>query len=659
MMPPVSLPDGMRRPAKVRSAAGLPTAPFVEIATAEAAAPFLSAWERLADAPLERNVFAEPFLLVPALALLARGGAPRAGLVFDTGSKELLGVFPFERTHRWNHLPVRVASGWVHEQSYLGTPLLHADPTRAKRALHLFLEALAPVPLVEWNDVAGDGEFMHLLMEVLDERKLAWLITHSVTRPVLRPRASADVYLAAALGGDARRKLRSKEKGLAALGALSTAEVTSEHELEAWIADFLRLEASGWKGEKGTNLAREPETRRYFETTLRDAHRRGRAMALTLRAGDRTVAMKLNFRSGDEWFADKIAYDQELARFSPGLQLEIENIRRVHALDGVRRMDSCTGPTIRVFRDVWLDRRSIQSLVVATGPEAGELALAALPLLRWAKRKANRYAPPREGHATYKAPPRQVAALPLAAAAPLARRLLAAPFAVAATELCGVLSDPGDLATVLKQAVRLQCGIIDAPSFHDHLDDFFARFDLDAILATIDYQAIRPALLSTEEPFIVHHLPGDLVLGYALRAAGRLSIRLDLSLLPKGRQIPPHGHSRTVSGLCVVEGSVAVRRYDVVESLPDSLTIRPTFDGVLVRGQASTESDARDNLHWLVALEDAVFLRITVSHTRRRGPVPTSLNVWVDPRGQPRGEGTILARWIPEDAARRIPPFAR
>lgn len=647
------------RPSKIRSPQKLPQPSFVEVATGDAALPFVDAWERLAEAPLERNVFAEPWMLIPACEHLDYGEKARVGLVFDPNSSELLGVFPFVRSPRWNRLPITAVSGWIHEQSYLGTPLLSKDPVRAKQALHGFFEAQRAASLVEFNDVAGDGEFMQLLTEVINERQLDWFLAHSVTRPVLCPRASADAYLAEALDGDARRKLRAKERGLAAVGGIRSELVETARALEAWIVDFVRLEVSGWKGKQSSALYYNPEARSYFEAIVRDGFRRGRVMALTMRAGDRIAAMKLNLRSGDEWYAFKIAYEQDLARFSPGLQLEVENIRRVHALGDVRRMDSCTGPSVRVFRDVWLDRRSIQTLVVATGQGAGALALASLPLLRWAKRKVQAFVVHPEGHANYKPPPRQIAALPLASRASLSKRIAVSPLAMAVSRVAGAGRGPGDLGTLVGHAVRLQCARIGTEEFHDHLDAFFAGVDLDRLLRALDYESIRPALLESDEYFVVHRVKGPWAVAWATRAAGYLSIRFDFARLRAGEQAPAHGHQRSVSGFCVVEGSVAVRRYELVESLPDSLTLRPTFDGVLARGDSSTESDARDNVHWIVALEDTVLFRVTVSHTPRRHMVATSLNLWIDPRSPVRGDGLILGKWLPEEAARRLPPFTR
>lgn len=630
---------------------------FIALESAAAAAPYIEAWERLAEASLERNVFAEPWFVLPALECFARDEAVRIGLVFESNSNELTGVFPLRRHSKWNHLPVHVVSGWIHEQSYLGTPLLHRDPERAKRAIDRFFDWAGDVPLVEFDDVSGDGEFMHLLMEVVNERRLPWLVTNSFTRPVLRRRGSADEYLASSLDGDGRRKLRSKEKGLSSAGAIRTTAVETMSQLDAWLSDFLRLEGAGWKGKMGTAIANRPEAHRYFETVVRDGFRRGRIMATTLYSGDRPIALKLNLQSGDEWFAYKIAYDEELARYSPGLLLEVDNIRRLHALPNARSMDSCTGPTIRVFRDLWLDRRSIQSITVATGQEPGPLLLAGMPLVRWLKRTAEKFVPKPARRRDYKPAPRESAALPLASPVFLPKRLGASPVALAATTIASSRRRPGDLRGVLNQAVRFQCGGMHAREFHDRLDAFFAHMDLDEVLSTLNFTAIRAELVDSEEQCVVRRVRTDCPLGSLVRVVAPLSIRLDFELLRAGEHIPPHGHSRVASGFSVVEGKVGLRRYDLVENEPDSVVLRPTYEGHLTTGQASTESDVRDNVHWVVALHDTILFRLTASNTPSRNPVPASLNVWVDPRAPLRGDGTILGRWVPEASARVIPPF--
>jgi hypothetical protein len=216
---------------------------------------------------------------------------------------------------------------------------------------------------------------------------------------------------------------------------------------------------------------------------------------------------------------------------------------------------------------------------------------------------------------------------------------------------------PDDLRSVLKHAARLQCGRTRVIDFHDELDAFFAKWDVDRALADLNYARIRTELDHAHDCPNLRRVTTDCPLWPLVRAASELSIRMDFELLRAGQQIPPHGHSRVASGFCVIDGKVGLRRYDLVESLPDSVTLRPTFDGVLSPGQASTESDERDNVHWIVALEDSVLFRLTAFDVPSRSPVPASLNLWVDPRAPLRGDDTILGRWIPEAVARTIPPY--
>jgi hypothetical protein len=472
------------------------------------------------------------------------------------------------------------------------------------------------------------------------------------------PRGNADEYLAAALDGDARRKLRSKEKGLASHGPVRTKTVETASELDEWISLYVRLEQAGWKGKYGSALASHASARRYFETIVREGFRRGRVTAITLSSGERPVAVKINFRSGDEWFAYKIAYDEDFARYSPGLLLEVDNVRRMHSIPGARMMDSCTGPTTRVFRDLWLDRRAIHSVTIAAGREPAALFLAALPLLRWGKRRARQLLPHLERRREHKPAPRESAALPLASTVYLPKRLGASPLALATTSVVGMRRSPGDLRVMLKHAVRLQCASMAAADFHDHLDSFFARMQTEELLTQLNYPAIRAELFASQNGSLARRVDANCPVGALVRLVASLSIRLDFELLKAGDHIPPHGHFRVASGFSLVQGKVAVRRYDLVENEPDTVSLRPTFDGTLSPGQASTESDARDNVHWIVALEDSVLFRLTASGIPSRHPMPASLNVWIDPRSPVRGNGTILGRWIPEATARAIPPFA-
>ena len=96
--------------------------------------------------------------------------------------------------------------------------------------------------------------------------------------------------------------------------------------------------------------------------------------------------MKCNLRCGAGAVAFKIAYDEAFARFSPGVLLELEHIRRLHEPGAPAWMDSGAAPNHPMIDHLWRDRRSIEALVVPAGRSLGSLAVAVLPLARWLSR---------------------------------------------------------------------------------------------------------------------------------------------------------------------------------------------------------------------------------------------------------------------------------
>jgi len=114
-------------------------------------------------------------------------------------------------------------------------------------------------------------------------------------------------------------------------------------------------------------------------------------------------------------------------------------------------------------------------------------------------------------------------------------------------------------------------------------------------------------------------------------------------LLRKARAIVPHGHRNMASGHLVIHGSLRVRHFERVSDEVEHLILRPTIDTDSHRGSATTISDDKDNVHWLVATSDvaATFDVIVPGLDPGR---PTHFMDFVDPRrGEPLGNGAIRA----------------
>jgi hypothetical protein len=356
---------------------------------------YVADWENLAEHAIEANLFYEHWFLIPAIKAFASGVDLRIVFIYGenpdcpTGPPILCGMFPLEHSNRCLGLPAATLSFWKHAQCFLCTPLVRK--VLAIETFETFFAYLASeqadCSVVTLNFTPGDGPLHHVLNSLLYERQLPTYVFESYSRALIRPKTDGDTYLTTTISGRHRKELRRKEKKLAELGKLSFTALEPEANPELWIESFLNLESGGWKGKEGSALKVKESERVFFQTVANEASRRGRLMMLAVNIDDRPVAEKCNFLAGDGAFAFKIAYDEEFAEYSPGVLLEVENIRQLHANPKITWMDSCAAPDHFMINRFWTERRTIQTIMVPTKGGWGELLISLMPLLRWSKRK--------------------------------------------------------------------------------------------------------------------------------------------------------------------------------------------------------------------------------------------------------------------------------
>ncbi|HEU0173515.1 MAG TPA: GNAT family N-acetyltransferase [Blastocatellia bacterium] len=360
----------------------------------------VAAWEHLADAAIEPNVFYEPWMLMPALRAygaekrslfaLVQGPDPARPL----GPPLLYGFFPLELKDHCEgisrKLPLKTLCLWRKpEMIYLCAPLLRAGYGR--EALSAFFNWLDTgghnCSLMEFGFVTGEGPFHHLLIDYLHENLKFSYVAESFTRAMFRPAADAEDYIRVALNRARRKEYRRQERRLAETGRLEYSTLDADSDVGAWIEEFIEFEATTWKGKGGRALAGNEADRKYFVEIAREAFRRGKLMMLALRFNGRLIAFKVNFLSGYGSFAFKISFDEEYARYSPGVLLELENIRLLHERPQIKWMDSCASPDRFMINHLWTDRRAIQTMVVSARKRRKDFVVAAIPLLKWGNRR--------------------------------------------------------------------------------------------------------------------------------------------------------------------------------------------------------------------------------------------------------------------------------
>jgi CelD/BcsL family acetyltransferase involved in cellulose biosynthesis len=318
----------------------------------------IAAWRELAERAAEPNPFFEPAMLLPAWRHL---GGPGVSLLVRRDGPRWLASLPVVRALRFRKVPGPALLAWVHTHCFLGTPLVDRDdPVGALRALLHFTSGDPWAGYLALEMLGDDGPVGAALEVALREEGLHGVLYERAERAALRRREDAD-YLQPGLKAKRRRELQRQRRSMEAqLGPVSVTDRAGD---PLAIEAFLELEASGWKGDAGTALASAGH-RLFFGELSRTLAADGRLQLLAMVAGDRVVAMKCNILAGDCVFCFKIARDEALDRFSPGVQLELENVDIFHRTPHAAWTDSCAWEHNQMINRLWRDRRSVSTVLI-------------------------------------------------------------------------------------------------------------------------------------------------------------------------------------------------------------------------------------------------------------------------------------------------------
>jgi CelD/BcsL family acetyltransferase involved in cellulose biosynthesis len=233
--------------------------------------------------------------------------------------------------------------------------------------------------LLRLPEVRIEGEFFRSFQAALYRERANYVIESIWHRAFFRPAADAEAYESASSSGRHRR-VRRLERRLGERGRLTYDEFAPGADPRGWLEAFMNLEIAGWKGRHGTAVASQARHREWLLEIGSEAAARNRLMMLALRLDGEAIALKLNFLAADGGYTLKTAYDERLEKFSPGVLLELENIRRMHARNGLAWMDSLAPPGHPMAERVWAERAAFASVVVAPGRVLGRTLLALKPM---------------------------------------------------------------------------------------------------------------------------------------------------------------------------------------------------------------------------------------------------------------------------------------
>lgn len=214
------------------------------------------------------------------------------------------------------------------------------------------------------RDVSLNGAAMKALTLALRQDGLQPIILHSHLRACLDARREADEVLRDALSAKKLKELRRQRNRLAEHGAVRFAVARTPDEVTHAVEVFLALEASGWKGERGTALRQSEGDLSFIRSATQGLAETGQCEIVTMHAGQTPVAAAVVLRHQDRAFYFKLGIDERFAKFSPGVQLTLDLTRHLCADAVLATADSTASADHPMINPIWRGRLKIGDVII-------------------------------------------------------------------------------------------------------------------------------------------------------------------------------------------------------------------------------------------------------------------------------------------------------
>ena len=335
-----------------------------------------TAWDDLALHALEPNVFYERWALLPAMTHLAATTQDHIQIALiwaDHNKQQLVGLFPLRSDTRYRKFPTQHWLTWDHIHCYVGAPLIRSGTEQyCFEQFFSWLWQQTPASVFTVSKIPMDGDFYQYLIKFLCQKNCQLDELDCYQRALLHSELNVNDYLSNSLKKKKLKELKRLQRRLMDLGHVATTHYNhADHatDLSTWIDNFLDLEQRGWKGQQKTALASNAAESAYARELIQGAAQRKQLLLSKITLDNRPIAMKLSFITGKHAFAFKIAYDEYYAQYSPGVLLELDNMKTV--LDSpaeqpaINWMDSCADPHHPMIDHLWRERRNINNLHIS------------------------------------------------------------------------------------------------------------------------------------------------------------------------------------------------------------------------------------------------------------------------------------------------------
>jgi CelD/BcsL family acetyltransferase involved in cellulose biosynthesis len=312
---------------------------------ADLAGGIFAQWQALSGHAVEPAGFNAPELAVPILKHL--GGAE---LTTITHSGKLLFALPTvkKRWYQTNWSTPLTSSGTAHLTDGLRVETLSAFLNNQKSP---FLFSAIP----------ADGAFH----AALKQQATHYSVFESWARAGLKINGIYQDWLQNNFDQKRRKEFKRLRNRLSEQGALETEVLVPSADPSAFVADFLTLEAAGWKGKKGTAIDANPKLATALQEAATALHKSGKLRFWSLKLDGKAIASLFAIVEGNHAWLGKIAYDESFAKYSPGALIILDCTESFFNEPGITQVDSSAIPDHPLIDRIWRDRLPMISVFVA------------------------------------------------------------------------------------------------------------------------------------------------------------------------------------------------------------------------------------------------------------------------------------------------------
>jgi CelD/BcsL family acetyltransferase involved in cellulose biosynthesis len=319
-------------------------------------------WQALSARAIEPNGYYLPGWEL-AVSAAARGRTGAMALSALDASAQLIGLMPVVSLWRAWQIPLPALVS-AHPYGTLCSPLLDRDAAEDAAARLLDQARDCGAHALILRDVALDGAAMGSLASVLSHDGLKPRVLSSYVRAGLDATRDGEAVLREALGAKKLKELRRQQHRLEEHGPVTFDVARTPESVRTALETFLRLEASGWKGKRGTALIQDAGDATFIRRAAPALAETGQCEIISLRAGATPVAAGIVLRHQARAFFFKLGIDERFAKYSPGVQLTLELTRHLCADPAIASADSTASADHPMINPIWRGRFAIGDVLL-------------------------------------------------------------------------------------------------------------------------------------------------------------------------------------------------------------------------------------------------------------------------------------------------------